>query len=138
MSDKDRITIENGIVHADNKSVAFYLSKGFDKPYAEYYASGKKKITAVEACEDFTLLLSFDNGELRRYDCKPLLKSGTVFEPFISYDNFKRVYLDKANVVSWDIDPNVDSDKVWRNKVDICPDSCYIESILIGRSSSNA
>lgn len=138
MSDKDRITIENGIVNASKKSVEFYLSKGLDRAYAEYYASGKKKITNVEACEDFTLILSFDNGELRRYDCKPLLKPGTVFEPFISYENFKRVYLDDAHVVSWDIDPNVDSEKVWNNKVDICPDGCYIDSVPVERSVADA
>lgn len=138
MGDKDTITIKNGIVHADNKSVDFYLSKGMDRAYAEYYASGTKKIIAVEACEDFTLLLSFDNGELRRYDCTPLLKPGTVFESFMSYENFKRVYLDDAHVVSWDIDPNVDSEKVWSNKVDICPDGCYVESIPMGRSDANA
>ena len=72
MSDKDRITIENGIVHADNKSVEFYLSKGFEKPMAEYFASGRKKITAVEACEDFTLLLSFDNGECTHCLSEPM------------------------------------------------------------------
>ncbi len=120
------------------KSVEFYLSKGFDKPMAEYFANGRRTITAVKACEDFTLLLSFDNGELRRYDCKPLLKPGTVFEPFISYENFKRVYPDDAHVVSWDIDPNVDSEKVWNNKVDICPDGCYIDSVPMGRSVVNA
>ena len=138
MSDKDRITIENGIVHADNKSIAFYLSKGLDIAHAEYYASGKKKITSVEPCADFTLILRFDNGELRRYDCKHLLKVGTVFEPFITFENFRRVYLDNSNTVCWDIDPNVDSEKVWRNKVDICPDSCYIESIPIEGGAVNA
>ena len=121
-----------------NKSVEYYLSKGFEKPMAEYFASGRKKITAVEACEDFTLLLSFDNGERRRYDCKPILKPGTVFEPFISYENFKRVYLDSDNCVSWDIDPNVDSNKVWSNKVDLCPDGCYVDSVPMGRGEANA
>ena len=30
-----------------------------------------------------------------------------------------------------DIDPNVDSDVVWNNKVDLCPDSCYVDSVPI-------
>lgn len=138
MTDKDRITIESGIVHADNKSVEFYLSKGFDKPMAEYFANGRRIITAVEANEDFTLSLSFDNGERRIYDCKPLLKPNTVFETFMSYDNFKRVYLDDAHCVSWDINPEIDSDVVWNNKVDLCPDCCYVDSIPLSRGAPNA
>ena len=111
------------------KDVNYYLSKGFDQPMAEYYAAGRRKITAVEPNRDFTLTLVFDNGEVRRYDCKPFLEEGTVFAPFRTYDNFKRVYLDDSHCVSWDIDPNVDSELVWNNKVDLCPDSCYVDSV---------
>jgi hypothetical protein len=113
------------------QNVEYYLSKGFDKPMAEYFASGRRKLSSVKACEDFTLILGFDNGEYRRYDCKPLLKPGTVFEPFMNYDNFKRVYLDDMPNVCWDIDPEVDSEKVWSNKVDLCSDSCYVYSVPI-------
>lgn len=120
------------------KSVEYYLSKGFDRPMAEYFASGRKKITAVRANENFTLTLDFDNGESRLFDCAPLLKPGTVFEPFIKLENFKRVYLDEDHCVSWDIDPNVDSKVVWSNKVDICPDGCYIDSVPITGGAAHA
>ena len=115
----------------NKKTVDFYLSKGFDRPMAEYFANGRRTITAVEACDDFTLLLRFDNGEYRRYDCKPLLKVGTVFEPFISYGNFKRVYLDSDNSVCWDANPDVDSNVVWSNKVDLSTDVCYVDSVPV-------
>ena len=46
-------------------------------------------------------------------------------------ENFRRVYIDGQNCISWDIDPNVDSEKVWNNKVDLCPDCCYIYSTPI-------
>lgn len=111
-----------------NKSIEYYLSKGFDRQSAEYFASGRKKITSVTPNTDFTLTLCFDNGEKRLYDVTPLLIPGTVFAPFGDWNNFKRVYLDKEQCVAWDIDPNVDSDKVWNNKVDLSPDSCYLES----------
>ena len=111
------------------RDVAFYLAKGFDKPMAEYFAAGRKRITAVTPNKDFTLTLSFDNGEQRLYDCKPLLQPNTVFAPFMQYENFKRVYLDAENCVAWDIDPTVDSDVVWNNKVSLSPDSCYVDSI---------
>lgn len=85
----------------------------------------------MTANDDFSLRLCFDNGEVRLLDCEPLLEVGTVFAPFRELSNFKRVYLDEFNCVSWDIDPNVDSNEVWSNKVDLCPDSCYIQSVPI-------
>ena len=113
------------------KSVEYYLSKGFDHSMAEYFANGRKKIVSVTPNDDFTLNLKFDNGEIRLFDCNNLLKIGTIFEPFMQLSNFKRVYLDDTGCVAWDIDPNVDSNKVWNNKVDLSLESCYIDSISI-------
>ena len=113
------------------KSVEYYLSKGYDRKMAEYFASGRKRITKVVPRNDFTLLLSFDNGETRLYDASPLLQAGTVFAPFREWDNFRRVYLDEDHSVCWDIDPNIDSNEVWNNKVDLCPDSCYVETVVL-------
>jgi hypothetical protein len=121
----------NGIAYPDEataQKVAVYLQKGMDQPTAEYYASGRKKIVSVAPSYDYTLLLRFDNGETRRYDCKPLFGAGSAFEAFRDPDAFNRVYLDDCHCVSWDIDPNIDSEIVWNNKVDLCPDSCYIDS----------
>lgn len=120
------------------KDLAYYLSKGFDKPMAEYFASGRKRITAVSPNKDFTLTLNFSNGERRLYDCRPLLKADTVFAPFMEFENFQRVYLDREHCVSWDIDPSIDSDVVWNNKVDLCPDSCYVDSVPIHGGKENA
>ena len=111
------------------KSVACYLSKGYDQKMAEYFAAGRKRITKVVPRENFTLALTFDNGETRLYDARPLLQAGTVFAPFREWQNFRRVYLDENHCVSWDIDPSIDSSKVWNNKVDLCPDSCYVDSV---------
>lgn len=121
-----------------SKSIEYYLSKGFDQTMAEYYASGRKKILCVKANDNFTLTLHFDNGEIRLLDCSPFLKSGTVFEPFLQINNFKRVYLDEDHCVCWDIDPNVDSKTVWNNKINICPDNCYVDSIPIKGGTINA
>lgn len=41
------------------------------------------------------------------------------------------VYLDDCNCVSWDINPDIDSNVIWNNKVDLCSDSCYIDSIPV-------
>lgn len=111
------------------KRVEYYLSKGYDQEMAEYFAAGRRRITKVVPRDDFTLLLRFDNGELRLYDTRPLLQAGTVFAPFREWKNFRRVYLDEDHRVAWDIDPTIDSNAVWNNKVDLCPDSCYVDSI---------
>ena len=46
-----------------SKAVEFYISKGFDLKTAEYFANGKKRIIGVVPNNDFTLTISFDNGE---------------------------------------------------------------------------
>ena len=109
--------------------VEYYFSKGFDRKKAEYYAFGRRKIVSVAPDDDFTLVLTFDNGEKRRYDMKPSIENGKVFKPLIDESVFLRVYLDEYGAVSWDIDPSVDSRKVWNNKIDLCPDSSYIDSV---------
>jgi hypothetical protein len=111
------------------KNVEEYIEKGFDRRTAEYFAGGRRRIVAVKANDNFTLHLAFDNGETRVLDCKPFLKSGTVFAPFMEIENFKRVYLDESQCVAWDIDPTVDSNVVWSNKVDLSSDTCYLDSV---------
>lgn len=126
--------VVNGIAYPDEqmgKKVEGYLQKGFDRRTAEYFASGRKRIVSVKANDDFTLRIVFDNHEARALDCKPFLKAGTVFAPFMDIENFKRVYLDDCHCIAWDIDPSVDSEKVWSNKVDLCPDTCYMDSVPV-------
>ena len=110
------------------KSVDFYLSRGFEPKMAEYFAAGRRKITGVVPNDDFTLTITFDNGERRLFAAAPLLQPATVFAPFRDLENFRRVYLDDSHCISWDIDPTVDSNVVWNNKVDLCPDTCYVDS----------
>lgn len=110
------------------KDINYYLSKGMDQKTAEYFASGRKKIIAVAANDDFTLTLTFDNAEKRLYDMREAINAGGVFKHIAAISDFKRVYLDDCGCVAWDIDPNIDSKKVWNNKIDLCADSCYIDS----------
>lgn len=124
----------NGVAYSDEgfgKKVEGFMKKGFDRRTAEYFAGGRKSIVSVKANDDFTLSLVFDNHEARALDCKPFLKEGTVFAPFMDIENFRRVYLDDCHCIAWDIDPAVDSEKVWSNKVDLCPDTCYMDSVPI-------
>ena len=93
-----------------------------------YFELGRKKVRTVIANDNFTLSITFDNNETRIYDMNKTL-AGDVFAPFRKIENFKRVYVDSHGCIAWDIDPNVNSEDVWSNKVDLCPDSCYIYSV---------
>jgi len=84
----------------------------------------------VIANDDFTLTITFDNSERRLLDMKPTIQKGTPFEPLLELDTFRRAYIVR-HTICWDIDPNVDSNEVWENVIDICPDVCYVESTPI-------
>lgn len=45
------------------KDVNYYLSLGLDEAMAKYYASGRKKIIDVKANENYTLVITFNNGK---------------------------------------------------------------------------
>lgn len=111
------------------KSVDDYLSKGYDRRMAEYFAAGRRRAIGVTANDDFTLIIEFDNGEKRLFNAAPILQPGTVFAPFMQIENFRRVYVDDCHCIAWDVDPDVDSSVVWNNKVDLSPDTCYVDSV---------
>ena len=93
----------------------------------EYYANGRRTIKKVKANDDYTLTITFDNGEVKLYDMSDTVGKG-VFDILKDKDKFKQAYIDDSGVISWDIDNSIDSNVVWSNKLDICPDGCYIYS----------
>lgn len=111
------------------RTVEQYLEMGMSLPYAEYYASGTKKIVSASANDDFTITILFDNGEKRVLNVKPVIDEGGVFRHLASPETFKRLYVDDSHTVCWDIDPGIDSNVVYENKIDLSPEFCYVESI---------
>lgn len=110
------------------RDITYYLAKGFDPRIAEYFAMGRKMLADVIPLDNYRLQLEYEDGEVREYDAKPLIKPGTIFAFLQDVDNFKRVYVDENHNPAWDIDPAVDSRTAWNNKVDISADTCYVES----------
>lgn len=111
------------------KSIDWYIKKGFSPKMAEYFFNGRRKITGVHPNNDFTLLLTFDNGEKRIFNVKPFIKKDTVFEPLSDWNKFKDVYLDIDGTVRWDKNDSIDSNIVWNNKIDLSTDALYVESV---------
>ena len=93
-------------------------------------ASGRtKKIVAIKANSDFSISMVFDNGEHRLLDVSSLVKDKGVLSHFSNISDFQRAYLDAKSCISWEINPDIDSNKVWTNKIDLDPDWCYMESV---------
>ncbi len=93
----------------------------------EYLKSGVKKIVKVIPGEDYSLKVFFDNGEIRMYDMKDMLFG--VFEILKDEKKFREVFIDGSGNIAWDKDKNVDSNIEWNNRIDLCKDSVYMDSV---------
>ncbi len=72
------------------------------------------RVKSIIPTDDYSLILTFTNGEIGTYDCTPLLDFGIFGELR------DRAYFKKAQVVGGTV--------VWPNEQDICPDTLYVES----------
>jgi len=73
------------------------------------------RVVSVRPHPDYTLLLTFTNGEVRTFDVKPYLNLG-VFRELQDpcYFNSVRTFLGSIR---------------WQNGQDFCPDTLYLESV---------
>lgn len=71
------------------------------------YFSVKK----VEAHSDFTLVVTFENGERKRFDMKPYLETG-VFRELKDLRLFKTARV-SFNSVAWDNDADFDPEALY-------------------------
>lgn len=74
-------------------------------------------VKAVEPREDYTLLLTFENGERKIYDAKPLLEKPIYFN-LRSLPFFLTAKADGCSVC-------------WNDEMDIAPEHLYEESYTL-------
>ncbi|MBO4382498.1 MAG: DUF2442 domain-containing protein [Clostridia bacterium] len=74
------------------------------------------RAVAITPREDYSLLVTFDNGETRIYDVRPLLTEG-VFQRLNDVDFFMQAHAKYGTVV-------------WDEELDIAPESLYADSVL--------
>jgi len=72
------------------------------------------RVKEVTPQSDYTLMIQFKNGEIKRYDCKPLLNFG-IFRELKDLNYFFMAKVEHGTVV-------------WPHEQDICPDTLYLAS----------
>lgn len=73
------------------------------------------RVTEVIPNDDYELLLTFNNGEKRKFDAHQLL-GVKVFAPLKNVSFFKSVKVEFGTVV-------------WPQDIDYCPDTLYAQSV---------
>ena len=76
------------------------------------------RVRDVAPIEGYRLRLTFENDELRLFDCTPYLDFG-VFCELKDPHHFSSVRV-------------VDGTVSWPHEQDICPDTLYLESVAVG------
>jgi hypothetical protein len=76
------------------------------------------RVTKVVPNDDYTLTLTFKNGEVKKYDMKHLLNFG-VFQELQDKNYFFKVRVFNGTIT-------------WPNEQDICPDTLYEQSTPVG------
>jgi len=72
------------------------------------------RVKDVQAEQDFTLLITFNNGEVKHFDVKPYLGIG-LFKDLTDPGMFNSVKPFLGSIQ-------------WANGIDLCPDTLYLES----------
>lgn len=75
------------------------------------------KVLQVVPTNNFEVYAYFNDGSVRLFDVKPLIKPGTVFEPLSNIQFFKDKLAVINDTVAWDIGGNKDP----RNCIDLDP-----------------
>ena len=81
------------------------------------------RVSAVTPTEDYTLLLTFTNGEQRVFDVTPLLEM-PAFKQLANKIFFQSVKVAYGSVL-------------WPQDIDYCPDTLYMESVPVGNVVSD-
>ena len=73
------------------------------------------KVQYVEALDDHTLLVQFDNRQIKKYDVTPLLEK-EMFAPLRNPALFKSVQVEQGGyAVVWNRDIDISEYELWSN-----------------------
>lgn len=97
--------------------------------HVKAYLENSRKIQKVAADEEYDLILTFDNGEIRKYPMRDELEG--VFTVLRDKSKFQTAFLDEFGNVAWNIDESTDSGEKWTNRIDLCKDALYLNSVPV-------
>jgi len=83
------------------------------------------QVIDVEAKENYQLILTFDNKEVRIFDMKPYINRSNFFKQLEDEDYFKTVRVSLGSIQ-------------WKNGQDLSPYTLYSKSKLISSLSESA
>ncbi|MCL2694312.1 MAG: DUF2442 domain-containing protein [Oscillospiraceae bacterium] len=75
----------------------------------------------VEPHNDYTVNVYFEDGNIKTYDVKPLIKKGGMFARLEDIDFFIDRCVVLNNTLAWDVKGNFDPCEC----IDVCPDVIY-------------
>lgn len=90
----------------------------------------RPKLYQVIPQDDYTVVLFYDNGEIKLYDCSWIQSESGVFEKINDISRFKKLCTVMNGTLAWDISEKRDP----YSCIDICPDTVYQESRKINRT----
>ena len=93
------------------------------------YFENPRKLIKVETDDMFCLHLTFDNGEVRIYNMENELSG--VFSVLRDKEKFRSVFIYEFGNVALNIDDSLDSKEQWENRIDICKDALYMDSVPV-------
>ena len=73
-----------------------------------------KRAVAVKAMSNYLLLVKFDNGEQRIYNCYPLLEN-KLYSELKDIEFFKTVHIDEMGVVCWNDATDINPYELYEN-----------------------
>ena len=84
------------------------------------------KVVQVLPTDNFEVYAYLNDGSVRLYDVKPLIKKDTVFEPLMNIEVFKSKLTVINDTIAWDMGGNRDMYKC----IDIDPFTVYENAIV--------
>ena len=89
----------------------------------------RPKLYQVFPTNEYQVYLYYDNGEIKKYDCRWILNETGIFKELSDVDVFMNLCTIMNNTLTFDISRIRDP----YHCVDICPDTIYNESVKCGR-----
>ena len=84
-----------------------------------------RRAKAVKAMDNYLLLVKFDNGEQKIYNCFPLL-SNNLFSELKDVNFFKKAHIDEMGLVCWNDSTDI-------NPYDLYEDSENVADFVFAR-----